>query len=133
MINKSMWRLRWLVLFCVLAGGLVSAGGSRFVSFAQDGGYWCPPEYATCSSYGGIFQPITPIGGGGGGGATSPCSGTGKWVCPVKSVGSEGIAGGTCTSTGCRKYSTDYPVWVCAFTPSDANTKCPPLESCECR
>lgn len=130
MIHKSTWRLRLLVLACALAGAVVSAGGGRFASFAQEGGYWCPPEYATCSSQGGIFQPIMPIGGGG----LSPCDKYGgKWVCPVKSVGSEGSASGKCTSTGCRKYSIDYPVWVCSFTASDPKTKCPPLESCECR
>jgi hypothetical protein len=57
------------------------------------------------------------------------------WRCPLKEVGSTGSATGKCTSTGCRKTCTRCvdPFTVCAFTASDSETKCPPLEECEKR
>lgn len=61
---------------------------------------------------------------------------SGKWVCPIKTVGSEGSGGsGTCTSVGCVKSCNlcEDAFWVCAFSKSDPQTKCPPLEACEQR
>jgi len=131
MLDKMTKRLRLFVLLCALAGAVVAGAGNLFVSSAQWEGYNCPAQYHTC-----YMDPLDPWGTGGGdsgGGGTTGCSGGGTWVCPVREVSSDGTSSGKCTSTGCRKYSADYPAWVCSFTASDANTRCPPLEQCECR
>lgn len=136
MNDKVSKRLRSMILISVLAGVTVGIANYYFVSFAQEGGYWCPAEYSTCVWENGRYKPVEPIGGeGGSGGGLSPCDKAGgQWVCPVKSVSSDGMGGkDTCTSTGCRKYSAGASDWVCAFRSSDAKTKCPPLEQCECR
>jgi hypothetical protein len=129
MLDKTTRRLRLYVLACALAGG-VFAAGDLFASSAQATPFDCIMDYTTCTG-----DNTDPWGGGsgGGGGTYSGCSGSGTWVCPIREVGSEGTASGKCTSTGCRKYSESYPVWVCSFRASDTQTKCPPLEQCECR
>jgi len=136
MIRKLTTRIRWLVLVCALAGAVVGTGGSRFISYAQGDGYFCPHEYQTCSSDWGMLGG-DPGEFGGGGGSTSPCDNYGgAWKCPIRSESSNDNMGGsgTCTSTGCKRSSSaPDSYWVCAFTASDTATKCPPLEACECR
>jgi hypothetical protein len=59
-------------------------------------------------------------GDGGGGGAT--------WYCGISSVE---VNGKTCTSVGCRAYSSNDPTQVCVFRSSDGKGGCPPLEQCQ--
>ena len=126
MIRKAADRWRLMVLVSALVGVTAGVFGAHTVSLAQS----CLDGYETCSPDWFAIDPSgyegTEIGGGG-------CDNAGgKWVCPLKEVGSTGTSGGKCTSRGCKKYSSDG-VWVCAFEPSDAQTKCPPLEECDCR
>jgi hypothetical protein len=134
MLRKVTSRLRWAVVVCAMAGVAVGAGGWLFSSFAQGDGYFCPPQYQTCSDSGWGEYSDTPSEGGLGGGVTNaPCDNRGGvWKC-TGATNSTGLAGGTCTNAGCKQYSSDYPVWVCAYKPSDKETRCPPMDACECR
>jgi len=146
MISKASGRPRSMMLISVLAGVMIGILGGLFVSFAQGEDYFCPDGYQTCQpdewgdgGPGNAFDPWMPYGGdtgGGGGGSVGTCdNGRGIWTCPTKEVGQQGTGGtGTCTSNGCGKSSTQPDsYWVCRFTASDSQTKCPPLEECECR
>src|SRR5689334_16596739 len=106
MIKTVSKRWHTMVLISALMGVLIGAVGSLFVSYAQGDGYFCPPQYQTCSSDWGYGEMGDVPGEGGGGGA--PCSGGGTWSCPVTSVETDDPAGHhTCTSTGCKKYDRD--------------------------
>ena len=135
MLDKTTKRLRLLVLMSALAGVAVAVAGNLFVSSAQWEGYNCPARYHTC-----YMDPLDPWGtgggdtGGGGGGSAGGCdSAGGVWKC-TGSTSSDGTTGpAACTIAGCRRYSESYPVQVCNYIPSDPNTRCPPLDVCECR
>jgi len=132
MINTISKRWRTMVLISALLGLMMGAVGTLFVSHAQGDGYFCPPQYQTCSSDWGYGQFGDVPGEGGG---FTPCSGGGTWTCPVAEVSTEDQTGAhTCTSTGCRKYQPNAPNsnWVCAFTASGQGTTCPPLMECSC-
>jgi hypothetical protein len=67
-------------------------------------------------------EPILFEGSGGGGG------GGGGHYCSVSSVV---VNGKTCTASGCRLYSNNYPVFVCDYRGSNGSSSdCPPLEQC---
>lgn len=133
MLDKTTKRLRLLVLLFALAGVAAAVAGNLFVTSAQWDGYNCPAQYHTC-----YMDPVDPWGtwggDGGTGGTGGGCDGAGgKWQC-TGSTSSTGDAGSAaCRIAGCRRYSEAYPVQVCNYTPSDPNTKCPPMDVCDCK
>ena len=121
-MTRIMKRLCLLALASALVGAALGSFHQSTV-FAQGGfGYMCNAWEETCDDGSG-----DPWGGDSGGGGDPANSG---WYCPIAGVT---VDQKTCTSTGCRAYSTAYPVQVCVFRSSDGHGGCPPLERCQRR